>query len=69
MGLSISRTIVESHQGRLWATANPEGGMTFRIVLPGQDPARETPVGRAGASEAPAEGAAVACRGAAPADP
>ena len=34
MGLSISRTIIESHGGRLWASANPEGGMTFRFDLP-----------------------------------
>ena len=34
MGLSISRTIIESHHGRLWATRNPEGGTTFRFVLP-----------------------------------
>ncbi|MEO8601668.1 MAG: ATP-binding protein [bacterium] len=34
MGLSISRTIVESHNGRLWATPNPDGGTTFRVVLP-----------------------------------
>jgi signal transduction histidine kinase len=68
MGLSISRTIVESHHGRLWATANPEGGMTFRIELPGQDPVPEASMGRAVASDAPAEGAAVVCRGASPAE-
>ncbi|CAM5250487.1 Adaptive-response sensory-kinase SasA [Streptomyces xanthochromogenes] len=34
MGLNICRTIIESHHGRLWASANPEGGTIFRFTLP-----------------------------------
>jgi len=34
VGLSICRTIVESHGGRIWAEANPEGGTIFRFTAP-----------------------------------
>jgi PAS domain S-box-containing protein len=36
MGLAISSTIIESHNGRLWAAANPERGVTFHFTLPTQ---------------------------------
>jgi two-component system sensor kinase FixL len=33
VGLSISRTIVEAHGGRIWAESNPGGGTIFRFTL------------------------------------
>jgi C4-dicarboxylate-specific signal transduction histidine kinase len=34
MGLSICRSIIESHRGRLWPSANNEHGATFQFTLP-----------------------------------
>jgi signal transduction histidine kinase len=34
LGLSISRTIIEHHGGRLWATPNPQHGATLFFTLP-----------------------------------
>jgi two-component system sensor kinase FixL len=34
VGLSISRTIVEAHGGKLWFEPNPTGGTTFHLTLP-----------------------------------
>jgi C4-dicarboxylate-specific signal transduction histidine kinase len=34
MGLAISRSIIEAHDGRLWATPRPSGGADFRFTIP-----------------------------------
>jgi two-component system sensor kinase FixL len=34
IGLSISRTIIEGHGGRIWAEPNAHGGTVFRMTLP-----------------------------------
>jgi signal transduction histidine kinase len=34
IGLSICRSIVEAHGGRIWATDNPAGGAVFRFSVP-----------------------------------
>jgi signal transduction histidine kinase len=38
MGLSICRSIVEAHNGRLWAEAGVHQGSLFRISLPVGNP-------------------------------
>jgi len=35
MGLSLSRSIIESHGGHIWAENNPDKGITFYFDLPG----------------------------------
>jgi signal transduction histidine kinase len=34
LGLSIARTIVQAHQGDIWAENHPEGGAVFYFSIP-----------------------------------
>jgi len=34
MGLAISRSIITAHGGRMWASANPDRGLSVHIELP-----------------------------------
>jgi two-component system sensor kinase FixL len=38
LGLSICRSIIDAHGGRLWATANADRGVTFQFILPLANP-------------------------------
>ena len=34
LGLLVTRSIVESHGGKIWSTSNPDSGTTFTFTLP-----------------------------------
>ena len=42
LGLLVTRTIVEGHGGRIWATPNSAGGATFTFTLPAAEKKRAT---------------------------
>src|SRR5262249_20347074 len=54
MGLSICRSIIESHNGRIWASAGASRGSIFQFELPGGVPgAKPTATGAANATGDP----------------
>ncbi|MBK5963583.1 PAS domain-containing sensor histidine kinase [Thiocystis minor] len=46
MGLAISQTIVENHEGRIWAESELGRGSAFHMTLPLSSPIRETEGGQ-----------------------
>jgi len=34
LGLTVCRSIIEAHRGRLWASNNPDGGATLHVSIP-----------------------------------
>lgn len=41
IGLSVSRSIIENHRGRLWAESNQSAGATFSFAIPGESADRD----------------------------
>jgi signal transduction histidine kinase len=48
MGLSICRSIIAAHGGRLWADKNPSHGAAFRFTLPVEEKKSSDPLGQLG---------------------
>jgi two-component system sensor kinase FixL len=47
LGLSICRSIIDAHGGRMWATPNADRGVTFRFTLPIPESGAAEPIGDA----------------------
>jgi signal transduction histidine kinase len=47
-GLSIARTLVEAHGGRIWVETEPGSGTTFSVLLPVSQDVTETRTGTRG---------------------
>ena len=48
LGLSVCRTIIAAHRGKLWATNNADCGATFHFSLPTGVPANAVPISNNG---------------------
>jgi nitrogen fixation/metabolism regulation signal transduction histidine kinase len=48
LGLTICKSIIEAHGGKIWAANNSNGGAVFSFVLPSGYAARETIVAASG---------------------
>jgi PAS domain S-box-containing protein len=46
IGLSVSKSIIDNHDGRLWAAANESGGATFSFAIPTHQKPRKGAFGR-----------------------
>jgi signal transduction histidine kinase len=62
IGLSVSRSIIESHDGRLWATPNDGPGATFSFSIP-RRPEGVADSRNLGATRTPAETDAAKLKG------
>jgi C4-dicarboxylate-specific signal transduction histidine kinase len=62
LGLSIARSIVDAHDGRLFAENLASGGALFRIVLPGTHTVSTPPTGNQTAAAVPMQGLAANTR-------
>jgi signal transduction histidine kinase len=46
IGLSVSKSIIDNHEGHIWATANESGGATFSFAIPTHQKQRKGAFGR-----------------------